>query len=208
MDANVVFRIIFAFYIVAFYILRMTRKHQPFSRKKQQKQVRKQVGIREVLFIILYPFWLAVMILYPSNFSWINVFALSFPDWLRWCGVVMAAISLLLLWWVHHALGKYFSHQLKLLDTHKLVTHGPYQWVRHPMYTTEFIIFISACLISANLLVVVPNILAIILIYLRINKEEEMMLERFGKEYRSYMKQTGKLLPRFTHQSYHKKIND
>jgi len=39
----------------------------------------------------------------------------------------------------------------------------------------------------------------IVLLYARVGKEEAMMIERFSDEYRSYMKRTGRFLPRFKH---------
>jgi len=35
------------------------------------------------------------------------------------------------------------------------------------------------------------------LIYAQVGREETMMIERFGEEYRAYMKRTGRFLPRF-----------
>jgi protein-S-isoprenylcysteine O-methyltransferase Ste14 len=52
-------------------------------------------------------------------------------------------------------------------------------------------------LVSANLLFLIYYVLAILLTILRIPKEERVMLEKFGEEYRAYMKRTGRLLPYF-----------
>jgi protein-S-isoprenylcysteine O-methyltransferase Ste14 len=52
-------------------------------------------------------------------------------------------------------------------------------------------------LVSANLLFLIYYVLAVLLITLRIPKEERMMLEQFGEEYRVYMKRTERLLPHF-----------
>jgi len=65
------------------------------------------------------------------------------------------------------------------------------------MYTVHIVYFFSWILVSANLLLLINYLLTILLITLRIPKEEQMLLERFGEEYRAYMKRTGRLLPRF-----------
>jgi protein-S-isoprenylcysteine O-methyltransferase Ste14 len=39
-------------------------------------------------------------------------------------------------------------------------------------------------------------VLAISVLYLRIPKEENMMIEQFGEQYREYRQRTGVLLPR------------
>jgi protein-S-isoprenylcysteine O-methyltransferase Ste14 len=56
---------------------------------------------------------------------------------------------------------------------------------------------LSWVLVSANLLFLVYYVLSVLLIVVRIPREERMMLEEFGEEYRIYMKRTGRLLPCF-----------
>ncbi len=51
--------------------------------------------------------------------------------------------------------------------------------------------------LSANLLIALLQIGAFTATYLvRVSDEEAMMLDGFGDEYRSYMRRTGRLLPR------------
>ena len=64
------------------------------------------------------------------------------------------------------------------------------------MYTVHLVYFLAWVLVSANLLLLINYVLTIILIVLRIPKEEQMLLDQFGDEYRAYMKRTGRLLPR------------
>jgi protein-S-isoprenylcysteine O-methyltransferase Ste14 len=55
---------------------------------------------------------------------------------------------------------------------------------------------LSWVLVSANLLFLVYPVFSVFLIAVRIPREERMLLEQFGEEYRVYMKRTGRLLPR------------
>jgi protein-S-isoprenylcysteine O-methyltransferase Ste14 len=56
--------------------------------------------------------------------------------------------------------------------------------------------FVGLALISASWLIVIPVVAAILVLYARLGKEETMMTEQFGAEYRAYMQRTGRLLPR------------
>ncbi|TEB21791.1 hypothetical protein FA13DRAFT_1819314 [Coprinellus micaceus] len=48
-------------------------------------------------------------------------------------------------------LGHMFTYEMSVLKDHKLITNGPYAWVRHPAYTGVFLFFISAgCCITAE----------------------------------------------------------
>jgi len=80
-----------------------------------------------------------------------------------------------------------------------MVKSGPYQWIRHPIYSAYLVNYLGGGLLADNIvLTFVPAILFSILVALRVNTEEQAMLEQFGDEYREYMKQTGRFLPKFS----------
>jgi len=64
------------------------------------------------------------------------------------------------------------------------------------MYSVIFMFLAALCLVSANWLFAVGSMVAIVVLYRRIDREEAMMIEQFGDEYRSYMKRTGRFVPR------------
>jgi protein-S-isoprenylcysteine O-methyltransferase Ste14 len=102
--------------------------------------------------------------------------------------VGLGVLSLPLLIWVHHTLGRHWSTNLQLKQNHTLITEiteGPYRWVRHPMYTALFGFFVGLALISASWLIVVLVVAAILVLYVRIDREETMMIDQFGNEYRA-----------------------
>jgi protein-S-isoprenylcysteine O-methyltransferase Ste14 len=135
-----------------------------------------------------------VLVLNPP---WLNLFAAPFPAWSRWTGAGLAVISLPLLIWVHHTLGRQWSTNLRLRQSHALITEGPYRKMRHPMYTALFSFFVGLALVSASWLIVILVVAAILVLYARIGKEEAMMIEQFGDEYYAYMRRTGRFLPRW-----------
>jgi protein-S-isoprenylcysteine O-methyltransferase Ste14 len=149
------------------------------------------IVLRSILFFYL----MAVVIVYAINPAWLDSFAAPFPDWSRWIGVALGALGLLLLVWVHHTLGRQWSTNLQFREGHTLITNGLYHWVRHPMYTALFGFFVGLALISASWLIVLLVAVSVAVLYARIDKEEAMMTEQFGDEYREYMKCTGRFLP-------------
>ena len=85
---------------------------------------------------------------------------------------------------------------LELYEQHELVTEGPYRFVRHPMYTSVYLKGIGILLLSANWIAGGGYLAAVTWMYAsRVRDEEQMMVERFGEEYRNYMSRTSRLVP-------------
>lgn len=135
-----------------------------------------------------------IYVVVPEQLAWA---ALPLPAGWRWFGVGLGLLDIFLLLWVHHFLGKYFAVPGVMKEHQSLVTAGPYQWVRHPMYTCLFLVTIVYFLISANWFIGVVWIGWIIgTVISMIQEEETALVEKFGDEYRSYMRRTGRFLPR------------
>jgi protein-S-isoprenylcysteine O-methyltransferase Ste14 len=75
------------------------------------------------------------------------------------------------------------------MRTTKLVDSGIYAIVRHPQNGVAWILInLGIMLVAQQVLVVVTGILSMIFGYLDLFKEEDRCIEKFGEEYRSYMK--------------------
>ena len=59
--------------------------------------------------------------------------------------------------------------------------------------------FWGFALIAANWFIGLAALLVLALLLVRLPREEAGLIERFGDEYRAYMKRTGRLLPRLFH---------
>lgn len=209
MNGELTFRVIAGTLLIlvasmrVYYGLRVYSARKAFGEKISPRERLKESAEREgrlimVPRLISSSLFFAVVFIYILYPQWVAGFKLPLSEWSRWIGVGLGISSLPLFLWVHHALGKYFSPELTLKEQHKLVTGGPYRWVRHPMYSVHFVFFIALSFMSANWLIVLSGVATIIMIYARIGREEAMMIEQFGDEYRDYMKRTGRLLPRLS----------
>ena len=64
------------------------------------------------------------------------------------------------------------------------------------MYTSFLLMALGQAFLLPNLLVDVAGLVGFaVLFFLRVNKEERMMLENFGPQYRDYMKRTKRIIP-------------
>jgi protein-S-isoprenylcysteine O-methyltransferase Ste14 len=127
---------------------------------------------------------------------------LAFADYLlpafaSWCGTILAGTALWLFWRSHADLGENWSITLEMRKGHQLVTHGVYRSIRHPMYAALWLFGLAQGLLLQNWLAGWSAFVAFAVLYfVRIPREEQMMGEFFGEEYRVYMEKTGRLFPR------------
>jgi protein-S-isoprenylcysteine O-methyltransferase Ste14 len=113
-----------------------------------------------------------------------------------WIGAVVLITSMVLLYVTHRDLGRLWSISLEIRDRHQLVTHGIYEKLRHPMYTSFWLWAISQALLLPNWIAGAAGLIGFgILFFARIGHEEQMMLETFGDDYRAYMARTYRLIP-------------
>jgi protein-S-isoprenylcysteine O-methyltransferase Ste14 len=128
--------------------------------------------------------------------GWLSFGQFALPDFVRMTGFAVGAYGM---WWfyrIHRTLGDNWSPVLEIRREHTLITGGPYRYVRHPMYADMLLWLVSFVLITANWFyaLTISTGLAIMLI-IRIPDEERLMIERFGEQYRAYMKRTKRLIP-------------
>jgi len=144
------------------------------------------VGVGSLLLPILYLFS-----------PWISFADYRLPFPAPWCGAVILGFAIWLFWRSHADLGQNWSITLELRQGHQLVQHGVYRLVRHPMYASILLWDLAQGLLLENWLAGWPALVSFAVLYLvRTPREEQMMYEFFGQEYRDYMSRTGRLLPR------------
>lgn len=176
------------------------RKHWERSERAfwlEKRALRREGRLILISHTVLFFLMMGFFVFYVIDPKSMPAFAVHSPRWLRWTGAALGALCIPSLIAVHQVLGRYWSPYLKLRKDHALVTSGVYRWVRHPMYTVLFAFMIALGLVSANWVFTLLFAARIVLIYARVGKEEMMMIEQFGDEYRNYMQRTGRLLPRF-----------
>ena len=111
--------------------------------------------------------------------------------------IVLAAASV---WFVAasvRALGKQWSLTARLVVGHKLVTEGPYRFVRNPIYTGMFGMLIATGLAISHWIALPAAIFVFMTgTLIRVRSEEKLLREAFGQEFESYASRTPAVIPR------------
>ena len=165
-----------------------------FRLRRSKYERRRDIVLQDLVAIV----WAAMMLLYIAYPPWRTWSAIPFPApiWVELLGVSLGVLSLALLVWAHRALGVYWTFKLEVRPKQRLVTWGPYSRIRHPMYTASLIFMFATGFVAVDWLILVVSALTLLIIYKRIDGEEQMMLDYFGNKYRQYMRRTRRLLPR------------
>ncbi len=136
---------------------------------------------------------LLAFMLHPPWMSWSSV---AIPGPVRWAGVAIGALTILLTTWVFRSLGTNLTDTVVTREKHQLVTAGPYKWVRHPFYVAFAMSVVAGSLVTANWFIAITGGAAFCLVVLRTRIEERKLIERFGDAYLSYTERTGRFFPR------------
>lgn len=135
-------------------------------------------------------------IAYLINPQWLVWAKLGLPEWARLVGVGLGVLCTLGIYWLFSSIGSGITPTSATRREHELSTSGPYRWIRHPLYTFGTLFFISFGMMSDTWLIMAFGVLTFFIMAIRTPKEESNLIEKFGDEYREYMKRTGRFLPK------------
>ena len=175
---------------------------EPKSEPPSDRKAKREARLHIVALALFGPAWFGGIILYIVMPNWIAFLSIPLPDWFRLIMAGVTALSIPLILWAYRTIGKNWVHALdpsKFMrrEGEALVTSGPYRYVRNPIYSASFVFIVALALLAANWLLLLPAVVLIAIIYGQIPKEELMLIERFGDEYREYMSRTPRIIPRF-----------
>jgi protein-S-isoprenylcysteine O-methyltransferase Ste14 len=111
-------------------------------------------------------------------------------------GLAMICIGIIFRLIAVKQLGRFFTVDVTIRENHQLLQTGLYKFLRHPSYTGSLISFLGFAFSINNwlslVIVFLPTLFAMIH---RINIEEKVLTEQFGKQYLDYIAKTKRLIP-------------
>lgn len=118
------------------------------------------------------------------------------PSVAAMAAMLMAIGGAAIVVWSQRVLGVQWSLTARLVEGHRLVTSGPYAWVRHPIYTA-MMPMLAATAVAFSRPVVLLVCLALYLVgtRIRIAAEEQLMASAFGEEWATYRRRVQALIP-------------
>ncbi|WP_311044185.1 MULTISPECIES: protein-S-isoprenylcysteine O-methyltransferase [unclassified Rhizobium] len=127
---------------------------------------------------------------FPAHFDY------PLAGWALALGTIVYAAGIWIFRRTHKELGRNWSISLEIREEHKLISTGPYSVIRHPMYTSFLLMALGQACLLANWFVGMAGLIGFaFLFFLRVHREEKMMIEFFGPQYRDYMDRTKRIIP-------------
>jgi protein-S-isoprenylcysteine O-methyltransferase Ste14 len=110
--------------------------------------------------------------------------------------LALAVLAIVLMLWVLRVFPSVSTGHY-VLPEQRVVSEGPYAWVRHPLYLAAYLVWLAVALGFGSVIALALAVLYVIpsyWIYLR--SEEAMLVEHLGPTYADYCERVGALLPR------------
>jgi protein-S-isoprenylcysteine O-methyltransferase len=138
----------------------------------------------------------AFLVVQPALLPWLGLHTDA------WWGGLLQAVGILLLlgalglhWWARGHLRQFYAERVEIQPEHRLVTSGPYAYIRHPTFVSFFMFTIGLVLVNPSL----PTLAAAIYTFWdfsRAARQEEELLAENLPGYADYMTRTSRFLPR------------
>lgn len=104
--------------------------------------------------------------------------------------------SVVLVWMAARHLDKQWRFEAALSEDHKLITTGPYRWLRNPIYTSMFGMLLATGLAKTWWPLLVAGVIFFLIgTEIRVRAEERLLAARFGEEFTRYKATTPAYFP-------------
>lgn len=108
---------------------------------------------------------------------------------------IITVLGLIIMLWARKSLGKNWSANIVLKENHKLITKGPYKYVRHPIYSGLILMILGTVIYINTLAFLIFFIIFFLGAFYKTQKEEELLFNNFSNKYLEYKKHTKYLIP-------------
>jgi len=168
----------------------------PFIIIKEEKEKIIELKLYSLVGFILYVLVGMTFIVILASISYYYNFGLFNYNLGYIIGFLLFIIGLVLQGIAEATLGKYYLPSIGTVEGQKIIKNGIYKYIRHPGYLGEILIFFGLGFVTYNLLGILGAFIVALMVYAgEVIPEEKYMLEKFGKEYEEYMKETFRFIP-------------
>ena len=141
-----------------------------------------------ILFILFLAVWITDAFIFKYSTllnNYIPFYAIRLP-----LGIIILVLAVYMAW---NGIRIIFG---KVRENPVVIREGIYGIVRHPIYLSEMLFYLSLFVFRTSLTALAIWIVAVLFLHYLLRYEEKLLLERFGDDYRRYMKDVPMYFPR------------
>ena len=112
-----------------------------------------------------------------------------------WAGMILCVAGLGFAIWARVVIGRNWSGAVTLKEDHQLVDRGPYRLVRHPIYTGILLMYVATAIVLGHLAGCIGVVIVFGSFWIKLIREERVMLNQFPGEYTAYRQRVKRLIP-------------
>lgn len=173
----------------AYYVIKVGERNN-LSKGEESKLVRRQ----SVVLLVIAPLFFGTLFFLPFA-DRRSIGVMMAGQVIRWLGLVLSVLGLVLTSWARAALGRMYSGQVTIQESHQLIKTGLYRYVRHPIYLGMLCFALGLSFLFRSwigLVVMIPIVGGLLL---RIKDEEGILHKEFGSEWEAYCKRSWRFIP-------------
>jgi protein-S-isoprenylcysteine O-methyltransferase Ste14 len=110
-------------------------------------------------------------------------------------GFTIASLGLVLALWARIHLGRNWSDKVVIQAGHQLIRTGPYARLRHPIYSGVLLGVLGTAVVLGEWRGVIAFVLLLTNYAVKARKEDRVLAETFGAEFKEHEQRAGFLLP-------------
>jgi len=111
-------------------------------------------------------------------------------------GIALTFLGYACTLWCYAIMGDTWRIGVNRNEKTSLITRGPYNVIRHPIYGFQIVMLAGATLLLPTLFSIVIMVVHFICVQAKADDEESYLLGVHGETYRAYLNRTGKLFPK------------
>jgi len=153
---------------------------------------------KPVTYLQKLPLYLSVISLIVLIFAVFQIGTLNYKDSfrnLRLAGMLVYVIFSWIQIWASRMLGSNYSTEVLVTKNHQLITKGPFKFIRHPQYLSQFLMDLGAGLATLSYILIPLAVVELPLLILRANLEDKLLAKHFNTSFDNYKKKTGFMIP-------------
>jgi protein-S-isoprenylcysteine O-methyltransferase Ste14 len=110
--------------------------------------------------------------------------------------MVFGPPSVVLVWMAARHLDKQWRFEAALSEDHKLITTGPYRWLRNPIYASMFGMLLATGFAKSWWPLFIAGVVFFVVgTEIRVHAEEKLLAARFGEDFARYKEKTPAYFP-------------